>query len=289
MRILSLTLVSLLWIITLKAQTQGTTYESKTLYSNILKMDRKYAIYLPAGYESSDLSYPVLYLLHPAGPANTIPNHQSWLYYGELKEYLDKAIGAGDIGPMIVVTPDANFGSKRVSYFNDPEGDFNFEDFFFKEFIPYIEKNYRCRTEKGSRAIAGASMGGSAVLQYAIHQPDLFSVVCALSAAVRKYDSEYLKSRYPNVSEKALTEWYKPYDVISYIESLPENTESKTKWYIACGDDDRLSSNNALLHIALKSKGIAHEFRIQNGAHDWSYWRSVLPEFMMFISDAFRK
>ena len=289
MRILSLTLTSLLLTIAIEAQSQGTAYESKTLSSNILKMDRKFSIYLPAGYESSDISYPVLYLLHPAGPANTIPNQQSWLYYGGLKQYLDRAIESGEILPMIVVTPDANFGSKRISYFNDPEGDFNFEDFFFKEFIPFIEKNYRCRTEKDSKAIAGASLGGAAVLQYVVHQPDKFSVACALSAAVRKYDSEYLKNKFPNVSDKVLIEWYKPYDVITYFENLPEKTESKTKWYISCGDDDHLSPNNALLHIAMKSKGIPHEFRIHNGAHDWSYWRNVLPEFMMYISDSFRK
>jgi enterochelin esterase-like enzyme len=289
MRILSLTLTSLLLAIAIEAQSQGTAYESKTLSSNILKMDRKFSIYLPAGYESSDLTYPVLYLLHPAGPANTVPNQQSWLYYGGLKQYLDRAIESGEIVPMIVVTPDANFGSKRISYFNDPEGDFNFEDFFFKEFIPYIEKNYRCRTEKESKAIAGASLGGAAVLQYVVHQPDKFSVACALSAAVRKYDSEYLKNKFPNVSDKVLIEWYKPYDVITYFENLPEKTESKTKWYISCGDDDHLSPNNALLHIAMKSKGIPHEFRIHNGAHDWSYWRNVLPEFMTYISDSFRK
>jgi enterochelin esterase-like enzyme len=289
MRILSLTIVSLILAITIEAQTQGTSYESKTLSSSILKMDRKFSIYLPAGYESSDRFYPVLYLLHPAGPANTIPDNQSWLYYGGLKQYLDKAISAGDIAPMIVVTPDANFGTKRISYFNDPEGDFNFEDFFFKEFIPFIEKNYRCRTEKGSRAIAGASMGGQAAIQYALHQPDLFSVTCALSAAVRKYESEYFKNRFPDVSEKTLREWYIKYDAISYFENLPANTESKTRWYIVCGDDDRLSTNHALLHIAMKSKGIPHEFRIHNGAHDWSYWRTVLPEFMTYISDSFRK
>ena len=289
MKVLTISLATLLWAITLQAQVQGDAYESKTLYSNILKMDRKYAIYLPAGYETSDRNYPVLYLLHPAGPVNTIPNHQSWFYYGELKQYLDKAIETGEIIPMIVVTPDANFESKRISYFNDPEGDFNFEDFFFEEFIPYIEKNYRCRTEKDSRAIAGASLGGAAVLQYAVHQPDKFSVACALSAAVRKYDSDYLNKKFPNVSEKVLIEWYKPYDVITYFENLPEETENKTKWYISCGDDDHLSPNNAMLHSVLKKKGIEHEFRIQNGAHDWPYWRSVLPEFMTFISDSFRK
>ncbi len=289
MKVISITLATLLWAITLQAQSRGEVYESKPLYSDILKMDRKYAIYLPADYHSSDRTYPVLYLLHPAGPRNTIANQQSWFYYGELKQYLDKAIENGEIVPMIVVTPDANFGSKRISYFNDPEGDFSFEDFFIKEFIPYIEANYRVRSERDSRAIAGASAGGAAVLQYAVHQPDKFSIVCSLAGAVRKYDSERMTNRYPNVSDKVLREWYKPYDVITYFENLPEGTDSNIKWYISCGDDDNLSANNAMFHAVLKSKGVEHEFRITDGAHDWSYWRSILSEFMIFVSDSFRK
>ncbi len=289
MRPLIISLAFLLGALSLQSQNQGKAYESKTLYSNILKMDRQYSIYFPPGYRTSDRTYPVLYLLHPAGPRNTIPDQKSWLYYGGLKHYLDNAIVNGEIGPMIVVTPDANYGSKRISYFNDPEGDFSFEDFFFKEFIPHIEKNYRCRTEKSSRAIAGASLGGAAVLQYAVHQPDKFSVACALSGAVRKYDSEYLKGKFPNVSDKALIDWYKPYDVITHFENQSQGTEQKTIWYISCGDDDHLSPNNIMLHTILKEKGVEHEFRIQNGAHDWTYWRSILPDFMVFVSDSFRK
>lgn len=38
--------------------------------------------------------------------------------------------------PMVMVTPDANYGDVRRSYFNDADGKFNFEDFFFKGFIP---------------------------------------------------------------------------------------------------------------------------------------------------------
>ena len=48
-----------------------------------------------------------------------------------------------------------------------------------------------------------------------------------------------------------LIEWYKPYDVITYFENLPERTESMTKWYVSCGDDDHLSTNNAMLHTYL--------------------------------------
>lgn len=273
----------------LSSRGQGKVFDSKTLQSNILKMERKYSIYLPEGYESSEITYPVLYLLHPAGPSGTIPNQQSWYYYGGLKHYLDQAMENGDIAPMIVVTPDANFETKRISYWNDPEGDFNFEDFFFEEFIPYIEKNYRCRTERDSRGIAGASLGGAAVVQYIQHQPEKFSVACSLAGAVRKYDYEYLKKRYPNGNETALSNWYKPYDVFAYYENLPDNTKSGIKLYIGCGDDDGLSSNNVMLHTLLKNKGIEHEFRIQNGAHDWSYWRSVTPEFIKYVSQSFSK
>ena len=46
---------------------QGKVYETRTVKSKILGMERSYSIYLPAGYEEGDGSYPVLYLLHGLG------------------------------------------------------------------------------------------------------------------------------------------------------------------------------------------------------------------------------
>ena len=271
------------------AQNEGIVYDEKTLSSEILHEERKYGIYLPPDYNSSERNYPVLYLLHPAGPKGTIPNQQGWINYGNLKHYMDNAIKEGKIVPMIVVTPDANFGSRRISYFNDPDNKFNFEDFFFQEFIPYIEKTYRCRTEKGSRAIAGASMGGGAAFFYALHHPEMFVASCPLSAAIRGYEKNYIKSRYPNITEKELIEWYKPYNVYELFKQLPEEKKKIVSWYISCGDDDALSPNNVLLHVDLKKMEIPHEFRMQDGKHDWGYWRSVLPEVLQFVSTHFHK
>ncbi|MEZ4901437.1 MAG: alpha/beta hydrolase-fold protein [Spirosomataceae bacterium] len=39
-------------------------YDNLSVPSKILKSDRKFAIYLPPNYETSQRSYPVLYLLH---------------------------------------------------------------------------------------------------------------------------------------------------------------------------------------------------------------------------------
>lgn len=267
----------------------GSVYDAKTLKSEILNEERKYAIYLPPDYNSSERSYPVLYLLHPAGPKGTLPNQKGWINYGNLKFFMDDAIAKGDITPMIVVTPDANFGTKHVSYFNDPQDSFNFENFFFEEFIPYIEKTYRCRTERGSRAIAGASMGGGAAFFYALHRPDLFSISCPLSAAIRGYDKNYIAQRYPNIGNAELMEWYRQYDVYELFKQIPDKDKSSIIWYIACGDDDALSPNNVLLHVDLKEMNIPHEFRMQDGQHNWRYWRSILPDVLYFISSNFLK
>ncbi len=36
-------------------------------------------------------------------------------------------------------------------------------------------------------------------------------------------------------------------------------------------------------------KDVQHEFRIRNGAHNWTYWRESLPEVLKFVSDAFHQ
>ena len=60
MKILTLSIAFLFLVITIQAQNQSKVFDSKTLHSNILNMERKYSIYLPEGYESSELTYPVL-------------------------------------------------------------------------------------------------------------------------------------------------------------------------------------------------------------------------------------
>ena len=58
--------VSCLLVVSLQAQ-QGKVFDNLSLESKILKTTKKYAIYLPPDYETSQRSYPVLYLLHGGG------------------------------------------------------------------------------------------------------------------------------------------------------------------------------------------------------------------------------
>jgi enterochelin esterase-like enzyme len=264
----------------------GKVQDNLSLPSKILKMDRKYAIYLPPDYETSQRSYPVLYLLHGGGDDQT-----GWVQFGEVLHITNKAIAEGIATPMIIVMPDAKTG--QMGYFNSIKGDWRYEDFFFQEFMPYIEKTYRIKSEKRYRAVAGLSMGGGGSLMYALHHPELFSSACPLSAYVGPLSTDDLKNFLARTNQTAtdaeLETYFKTHSAINLVNDIKDDQKKAVRWYIDCGDDDFLYEGNSLLHIAMKKKEIPHEFRVRDGGHTWTYWRTALPEVLQFVSQAFHQ
>ncbi|GAA4318642.1 alpha/beta hydrolase-fold protein [Mucilaginibacter gynuensis] len=267
------------------AQT-GKVFDNQSVPSKILKMDRKYAVYLPPDYETSSRSYPVLYLLHGAGD-----DHTGWVQFGEVLNITDAAIKNSTATPMIIIMPDADSG--RRGYFNDVKGDWNYEDFFFNELVPYVEKKYRIKAQKRFRAIAGLSMGGGGSFVYALHHPEMFSSVCPLSAATGAFTLEDAKQNLskanPGIADSTVSNYFNRYSVLALINNMPADQLKSLRWYIDIGDDDFLYEGNDLVHIALRKKNIPHEFRIRDGAHNWTYWRASLPTVLGFVSDAFHQ
>lgn len=265
----------------------GRVFDNKSVTSKILKMDRKYSVYLPPDYETSNRTYPVLYLLHGAGD-----DQAGWVIFGEVLHITDKAIREGRATPMIIVMPDANTGQR--GYFNNIKGDWRYEDFFFQEFIPFVEKEYRIKTEKQYRAISGLSMGGGGTFMYALHHPEMFSSACPLSAATGPISAEEARQYYErrgiqNATDSDIETYFKRHSTLQLLESTPVDQIKSIRWYIDCGDDDFLYEGNSLVHIAMRKKEIPHEFRIRDGAHNWTYWRESLPDVLKFVSDAFHQ
>ena len=124
----------------------GKVYDNLSMTSKILKMDRKYAVYLPPGYESSERSYPVLYLLHGGGDDQT-----GWVQFGEVASITDKVISEGKSTAMIIIMPDANTGKR--GYTNSATGDWLYEDFFFNELIPlkHAHNIWKMKVNQGCR------------------------------------------------------------------------------------------------------------------------------------------
>lgn len=280
-------LFTLITITSIMLAQTGKVSDNMSLPSKILKMDRKYAVYLPPCYETSQRSYPVLYLLHGAGDDQT-----GWVQFGEVQHIADKAINSGMATPMIIVMPDANTGKR--GYVNDVKGEWLYEDFFFQEFIPFIEKTYRAKPDKHYRAIAGLSMGGEGTFIYALHHPELFSAACPLSAATGPRSIDYLKNYrlwqgVEGITDATKEQYFRRYSVLSLIENMPDDQKKAVRWYIDCGDDDFLYEGNSLAHIAMRKNEIPHEFRIRDGVHNWDYWRTSLPKVLEFITVSFHQ
>ncbi|HRP30561.1 MAG TPA: alpha/beta hydrolase family protein [Agriterribacter sp.] len=284
-------LLSLCTASALHAQNSGKVIEQATVASKILSRTVNYTVYLPADYDYSQRSYPVVYLLHGYTDDNT-----GWLQFADINRLADRAIADGTIPPMIIVMPDAD----SSWYINSYDGKEKYEDFFIREFIPAVEKTYRIKAQKRFRGVAGLSMGGYGSLIYALKYPDYFAAAAPLSSGVfsdeemvRMPDAEWdrmlgpLYGRGLKGQARLSKAWYDN-SVLAIIDKKTGSELNKVRYWIDCGDDDFLAVGNSLLHIALRSKLVAHEYRVRNGAHNWGYWRSGIIDALAFIGESFR-
>ena len=269
----------------LQAQ-HGKVMDDLSLNSKILMGERKFSVYLPPDYDSSSRSYPVLYLLH-----GYTDDHTGWVQFGEVLHIADKAILSGDASPMIIVMPDADTG--LPGYTNAISGNWNYEDFFFKELMPHVEDRFRIKKEKRFRAISGLSMGGGGTFLYALHRPDLFSSAAPLSAWMGpqnlKEMEDFANRENIKFDSKNLESFLDRNNPLRLVDKMEAKELNSVRWFIDCGDDDFLYEGNSLMHIKMRDKMINHEFRIRDGGHTWTYWRTSLPTVLSFISDHFHQ
>jgi enterochelin esterase-like enzyme len=268
---------------------QGKVIEGQSMPSKITGYNVNYSIYLPADYDVSKRSYPVVYLLHGYSD-----NETAWVQFGEVNLAADRAIASREIPPMIIVMPDA----KVTFYINDAAGKDRYEDMFFQEFIPHIEKTYRIRAKKEFRAVSGLSMGGYGALVYALHHPDMFIACAPFSAAVWT-DEEVMKMPYSSFNKRMermgcdstnrLCENWRKNSILDLVKTLPKEKIETVRFYIDCGDDDFLVKGNMALHALMVDLKIKHEFRIRDGEHNWLYWRTGITDVLKFIGESFHR
>lgn len=268
---------------------RGVVKEGLTIESKILGKPVRYTIYFPPDYEVSKQNYPVTYFLHGGRDNDTI-----WIRSGQANLTTDQAITDKTIPPMILVMPDA--GTSR--WINNYNNSFRYEDFFFKEFIPFIEANYRVRAEKSSRSICGVSVGGYGALVYALRHPDMFASCVTYSAAIATDemiigmpDGQWKTNDRDKVyglelkGNARITEHHKSYSPFILAQHADLEKLKTVKLYLDCGDDDVHSKANALFHVLLLDLKVPHEYRVGDGEHAWTYWQKRLAAGVKFIGD----
>ena len=259
-----------------------------SLESKVLGASVKYNVYLPSGFDKSDKQYPVIYMLH--GLSDT---YTSWVERGGMQTVADELIGTGELREVVIIMPNAggpDIHNTWNGYFNMPG--WNYEDFFFKEFLPQIERKYRIISDKGHRAVMGLSMGGGGSTVYCQRHPDMFSSCYAMSA--------WLENKQGQVGGKDLKKdklYYvsnsvNEHSALAFIDNADDATLQAlrtVKWFFDCGDDDFLVRLSFELHMKMKEKGVKSELRVRNGVHNWEYWHTALRTALPFASRNFDK
>ena len=258
-------------------------FETEIYESKILKQTIKYNIYYPDRYSKSK-KYPVIYGLHGMGWNHT--------YYDLYEPYFNKAIKERQIQPFLMFVPDAH----NSFFINTNDGKFNYEDFFFNEFIPFIESKYPIETTKLKPSIFGISMGGYGSVYYSLIKKDYFSSVVALSPALLIDDYDYLKSICTKESNSKLCfqskfvfevfgdeNRYLDHNINSIIKSYPKGTFT-TPTYACIGKQDYLHD------LVIDAKYIMQNFGMnliydydEIGEHEEWYWIEKLPIALKFI------
>lgn len=154
------------------------TIESQALHGNRLNDPhiRQLAVYIPAGYDESDIDYPVIYFL----PAHARNHHYyvGWNQYDEtLPERLDRLITSGEMPPVIVALPDfwTRFGGAQ--FMDSPIG--NYETYFIEEILPTVDTHFRTLPSREHRGLIGHSSGGYGTLRLGMLHPELFGALSA--------------------------------------------------------------------------------------------------------------
>jgi poly(3-hydroxybutyrate) depolymerase len=152
------------------------TVISDSFYSDALGGTRYMRIYLPEGYDTSGIDYPVVYFFHGGGS-----NHMGYSYiYG----HVDTLIANGHIDPVIVVKPDASVGPYYGSCYTNSALYGDFEDYLVYDLVSYIDTTYRVISSRNTRCVMGHSMGGSGALKIAFKHPDVYRAVVDHSGLV---------------------------------------------------------------------------------------------------------
>ena len=261
---------------------------SDSMQSGILGAEVRYNVYLPDGFDQSDKQYPVVYLLHGLSD-----DCDSWPRKGAMQLVADELIGTGEACEMVIIMPNAGDRNTRDiwnGYFNMPG--WNYEDFFFQEFMPAVEAKYRIVGDKAHRAVMGLSMGGGGSAVYCQRHPELFSSCYAMSAWLDNANDEVWPLDSPKDCLHYVANAVHDHSALDFIDKADDDTLARLRtvaWFIDCGDDDFLFDLSVAFHQKMRDHGVKSELRVRNGVHNWEYWHLALRMALPFATRNFTK
>lgn len=235
---------------------------------NIPQLDRKRRIwvYLPPDYENSNESYPVLYMHDGQNVFDTLTSFAGeW----EVDETLNKLYKEKDF-KLIVIAID-NGGENRMNeyspWINTKHGGGEgktYIDFLIKTLKPFVDENYRTKTDKENTVIMGSSMGGLISHYAGLKYPEVFGKIGVFSPSFW-----FSKQSFELASQNSQVNNLKMYFLIGKKEGA--NMVSDMEKMIGIMKTNGFNKNNIAKKI------------VPEAGHNEKFWRNEFEEAILWL------
>lgn len=265
-------------------------------YSKVLNLNVEVEAVLPECYRTGHPicgeKLPMLLLLH-----GMTDNQTSYSRMSSLERYAQQH-------QLIIVTPTTHLGV----YTNQYAG-LRYLDYIACEVPDVCSRYFPVSLERENMYVAGLSMGGYGALKIGLLYPDRFSKVAVLSAGCDRLAllppcAEWIDSLEMLLAQKdqlsqadaaQLMQFFTTFGSKDHYVSSSENNlfllaerckgrKDMPSIWMCCGTDDFALEPNRRLHQKFLQMGIAHEYREDEGQHNWTYWDGHLPRMLSWIA-----
>jgi enterochelin esterase family protein len=274
-----------------------------------LKLQRRMYVYTPAGYDTGNQKYPVLYLLHGAGG-----DEDAWNNMGRASVILDNLIASGKAKPMLVVMTNGNANQKMAPGYGIIPGQ-NTSGIFGNPGEVGVGFPGRGAAAPGAPAASAppatptATPGAVPAAGGAPGTPGAGRGGIGGSAfpeSLVKDVVPYIEKNYRVTANKdnraisglsmggghTLTASNAHPEMFSYVgvfsmgtrDDITDKLQALKKagikyYYVGCGQADTICVEGSKnLDTLLTKVGINHKFTFSTGGHTWANWRIYLNE-----------
>ena len=158
--------------------------------------------------------------------------------------------------------------------------------FVGEEMLAYARKTFGLSDKAEDTFIGGYSMGGFGAIRTGLKYSHNYSKIVALSSALI---INQLKTMTPDMQNPIANSAYyattfgdlqtahlRDCNPEVLIKEKLANGEPIAPIYMACGSEDMLITPNKEFDAFLNEQGVAHEFHVSPGMHNWTFWNEYL-------------
>jgi len=253
---------------------------TQIVFSEYLDREITLLLFLPPGFTSTTIDYPVLFF-HDGQDLNKM-NFQNQLETAYLNKDIDYHIVVGIVaGDRLqeygtgVIEDYAGRGNRSAKHNN----------FLLKELLPLLQREFRASKETYSHTVAGFSLGGLAAIYLAWKNPSIFRCVGVFSGSLW-WRSMPFNDQYPDanliIHKIFETSIKRPNLRLWFQAGTHDETSDRNGNGVIDAIDDTLSLIRILKELGYKEDEIKY-LEIKDGRHEPTTWSVAMPDFLRWI------